>query len=261
MPGHVNAALASYGELACDGRAAAAVYGHRGGLQLALHSQGGDLRLRRGRPRRGRGADARAVPAHRGRRAAVDRPRRLPLLRRARAAASCRARGSGRSAGRRSRARHFSAPRSCSNGTTDSRRLAVRQAAESSMLSPATRAYLDMKYTRSSELGLVWAGDGERPQGVRMGPGHRDRRRRRAGRPRRGGAPLVGDDREAQGPRPPGLPPAPRRCGDRLVAGGRALVAGLPNTSRAHGPRLDSLGVGFHRATEVPWAEPVSGGR
>ena len=40
---------------------------------------------------------------------------------------------------------------------SDSLPLAVRQGA-SMILSPATKAYLDMKYTPATELGLTWAG-------------------------------------------------------------------------------------------------------
>ena len=53
MPGHTNAALASYAELNCDGERAAALHGHRGRLQRALRRQGRHLHVprRRGRAR------------------------------------------------------------------------------------------------------------------------------------------------------------------------------------------------------------------
>ena len=87
------------------------VHGHRRRLQLALHPQGGDVRLRRRRGRRGRGAHARPVPPHRRRRAAVHRPGRLPLLRRARPADRARPRqADARLGGDRARSRSAARP-------------------------------------------------------------------------------------------------------------------------------------------------------
>ena len=75
-----------------------------------------------------------------------------------------------------------------------------------------------MKYTRSSELGLVWAGTTSvrkayewDPATLIDGVGERDVHGVEA--------PLWSETIETRnGPRPPGLPPAPRRGGDRLVA-------------------------------------------
>ena len=47
MPGHTNAALARTRELNCDGVGAAAVHRHRGRLQLAVRRQGAHLHVRR----------------------------------------------------------------------------------------------------------------------------------------------------------------------------------------------------------------------
>jgi hexosaminidase len=139
-------------------------------------------------------------------------------------------------------------------------RLAVRQGAKL-VLSPATGAYLDMKYTRSSELGLVWAGTTSvrkayewDPATLIDGVGERDVHGVEA--------PLWSETIETR----KGLD---HLAFPRLL--GVAEIGWSPADGRswrdyrtrlgAYGPRLDSLGVGFHRATEVPWAEPVSGGR
>ena len=80
MPGHTNAALASYPELELRRQRAAALHRHRGRVQLALRREGGHVRVRRGRDRRGRGADAGPVPAHRRRRGARHGAGRLRVL-------------------------------------------------------------------------------------------------------------------------------------------------------------------------------------
>ncbi len=74
MPGHTNAALASYAELNCDGAGAAALHRHRGRLQLAVRGQGGDVRVRGRRHPRAGGPDARPLPPHRRRRGALHQP-------------------------------------------------------------------------------------------------------------------------------------------------------------------------------------------
>ena len=87
MPGHVNAALASYAEAQLRRRRAAALHRHRGRLQLALHRQGADVSLRGRRDPRDRRSDARAVRPHRRRRGALRRrPRTTCAFMRARRA-------------------------------------------------------------------------------------------------------------------------------------------------------------------------------
>ena len=80
MPGHTNAALASYAELNCNGVAPAALHRHRRRLQLAVRGQGRHLQVPRRRRPRARGADARPVPPHRRRRGALHH--RTPTTRR-----------------------------------------------------------------------------------------------------------------------------------------------------------------------------------
>ena len=73
MPGHVHAALSSYPKLACDGKPSPLYTGIERRLQLALHRQDDHVRLRLGRRRRARTADARPVDPHRRRRGARRR--------------------------------------------------------------------------------------------------------------------------------------------------------------------------------------------
>ena len=68
MPGHTNAALASYAELNCDGKAPAALHRHRSRLQRALRRQGDHLQVHRRRGPRDCGDDAGPVLSHRRRR-------------------------------------------------------------------------------------------------------------------------------------------------------------------------------------------------
>ena len=72
MPGHVHAALSSYPKLACDGKPSPLYTGIERRLQLALHRQDDHVRLRLGRRRRARTADARPVDPHRRRRGLGD---------------------------------------------------------------------------------------------------------------------------------------------------------------------------------------------
>jgi hexosaminidase len=121
------------------------------------------------------------------------------------------------------------------------------------VLSPASKTYLDMKYTRASELGLSWAGttsvrsayDWE-PATLVDGVGERDI----AGVE----APLWSETISTRS----GLD---HLAFPRLL--GVAEIGWSPAEGRswreyrhrlaAQGPRLDALRVAFHRASDVPW--------
>ena len=74
FPGHINAALASYAELNCDGTAPPLYTGTDVGFSSRVRAKAGDVPLPRRRGPRGRGADARAVHQHRRRRGAQHVP-------------------------------------------------------------------------------------------------------------------------------------------------------------------------------------------
>ena len=211
-------------------RRAPAVHGDRGRLQLALHSEGADLRLPGRCPPRARGAHAGQVPPRRRRRAALDRSRGLPLLRRARAAARSLARqardplGGGRAGeappdgGRAALARP---------GARAPRRRTGREARALAVEAGVPRHEVRPRLTPRPRVGRK----DERAQGVRLGPRGRRRGDRRARRPRRRGAALVGDDLDPRRSRLAGVPAAARRRRGRLVARG-ADVAGVPDPAR-----------------------------
>jgi hexosaminidase len=126
------------------------------------------------------------------------------------------------------------------------------------VLSPATKTYLDMKYTRSSHLGLTWAGttsvraayDWE-PAKLVDGVGERDV----AGVE----APLWSETISTRA----GLDHLvfPRLLGVAEI--GWSLADGRSwreyrRRLAAQGPRLDTLGVAFHADPSVPW---LSAGR
>ena len=119
------------------------------------------------------------------------------------------------------------------------------------ILSPADRAYLDMKYDAETALGLKLGGAHPDPARLRLGSG--GARAGGAGRRdpgRRSGA-LVRDDRQHARRRVPGLSPARGDRRDRLVAAGRgargtASARGSAPRGRA-GPRWASISTGRRR--------------
>jgi hexosaminidase len=130
--------------------------------------------------------------------------------------------------------------------------LAARQGAKL-IMSPATKAYLDMKYDASTALGLSWAGY----------TGVRDAYQWDPATTLRGVS-----ERNVLGVEAPLWTETVETRADldfmafpRLV--GHAEVGWSPRRGRswddyrqrlaAHGPRLDALGVGFYRSPEVPW--------
>ena len=241
MPGHINAAQVAYPELTCDG-AAPPLHGRGGRIQLAvvgkeetyvfvedvirevaaltpgpyLHIGGDEARRhdRRGLPHvRHEGS-----PAGREVRQAGDR-----LVRDRR----------GRSAGDGGPA--VLADRDASDGVA---RAAVN--GNKVIMSPADKAYLDMKYDPDSRLGLAWAGIRGGPAGVRLGsrgplPGVGEERAAR-----RGGGAVVGDVAYADRRADDDVPAAAGDCGDRR---GRRANGGSGSRSGGGSPRMDSAGT------------------
>ena len=121
-------------------------------------------------------------------------------------------------------------------------------------MSPATRAYLDMKYDAATPVGGTWAGFIDERRRLRVGPGHpgaRPGRGRRAGR--RG--PALVRDASARRKRSSYL------AFPRLA--GYAEIAWSPPAGRTwdeyrtrigtHGPRLTAMGVNVYRSAAIPW--------
>ncbi len=131
-------------------------------------------------------------------------------------------------------------------------RRAVEQGAKL-IMSPATKAYLDMKYTSASPLGTTWAGTTTVRDAYAWDPAAQ--------------VPGV-DDRSILGVEAPVWTetPATRAELDYLVFPrllGHAEIGWSPAAGRTwrrykwrlatHGPRLRALGVAFHASPEVPW--------
>ena len=248
MPGHVNAALSAYGELACDGIARAPYTGIDVGFSsLCIRREEtyafvddvvGEVAALTPGP----------VPPHRRRRAACPPTPTTIASSSSASSGSCAPTASGCSAGRRSRAlairrttlvQHWHDPQLA--------RAAVARGAKL-VLSPATKTYLDMKYTRSSPLGLAWAGTTSvraaydwDPATLVDGVGERNV----AGVE----APLWSETISTRA----GLDHLafPRLLGVAEIGWSPAEGRSWREYRRrlaAHGPRLDALGVAFHRA-------------
>jgi hexosaminidase len=136
-------------------------------------------------------------------------------------------------------------------------RRAVEQGAKL-VLSPASRTYLDMKYTRSSALGLSWAGTTSVRKAYDWDPGTQIdgiTEQQVLGVE----APLWTETVSTRAeldhlafPRLLGIAEVGwSRAGDLSWREYRTRLA-------AHGPRLDALEVAYHRAPGVPW--PPTGG-
>ncbi len=253
MPGHVNAALASYEGLSCDGRAPAPYTGIEVGFsslcirqeetyafvddvlgEVAALTPGLYLHIGGDEPLSTDPADYRFF---------VERVQRLVRARGKRMLGWEEvARASLRST---TVVQHWHDP--------ELARQAVRQGAKL-VLSPATRAYLDMKYTRSSELGLQWAGTTSvrkayewDPATLIEGVSERD---------------IVGVEAALWSETISTRSGIDHLAFPRLL--GIAEIGWSASAGRswreyrtrlaAHGTRLLALGVGFHRAPEVPWA-------
>ena len=172
MPGHTHAVGLAYPELAeapvlqrrrrerrrgprrRDPGRGRAVRGHGGRVLVAEDPRRGDLRLRRGRLRRARRDDARALPPPRRRRVARHRSRRLRAVRRARERRSSPTSARRRSPGTRRAAAADIADTTIgqywgfvtpTDGMDEKARAFVDNGAQL-ILSPADAIYLDMKY-------------------------------------------------------------------------------------------------------------------
>jgi hexosaminidase len=253
MPGHVNAALASYGRLAADGVAPAPYTGIDVGFSsLALREESTygfvddavrEVAALTPGPYLHIGGDEALSTDPDEYRAFVERVQRV-----------VRAHGKrmvGWEETSRARLRRSSVVQHWHDAALARR--AVEQGAKL-VLSPATRAYLDMKYAPSFPLGLEWAGTTSvrdaydwDPATLLEGIGERD---------------LLGVEAALWSET------FADRAGLDLLAFPRLLglaeVGWSPSASRswrdyrlrlaAHGPRLAARGIGFHPSPEVPWA-------
>jgi hexosaminidase len=121
------------------------------------------------------------------------------------------------------------------------------------VMSPATKAYLDMKYTPDSPLGLTWAGTttvqdayGWDPATHIAGIAEKDVLGVEA--------PLWTETTQTRAD--VDYLAFPRLLGHAEIAWSPAAGRAWPGYRRrlaAHGPRLDALGVAFHRSPEIPW--------
>ncbi|MFF8829709.1 beta-N-acetylhexosaminidase [Streptomyces sp. NPDC015131] len=140
--------------------------------------------------------------------------------------------------------------------TGDAEKARVAQAARNGtrlILSPADRLYLDMKYTKDTPLGLSWAGYVEVRQSYDWDPGSH-----LPGVPPEAvagvEAPLwtetVSTDAHID------LMAFPRLLGAAELGWSPAAAhgwEGYRDRLAGQGPRLEALGVGFHRSPQVPW--------
>ena len=256
MPGHVNAALASYGELARDGVAPPPYTGIEVGFsslcirreatyafvddvlrELAVLTPGSYLHV---------GGDEPLSTDPEDYRYFVERVQRIVR--------SCGKRAVVWEEASRARLRRTAVVQHWHD--PELARLAVAQGAKL-VLSPSTRVYLDMKYDRDSALGLEWAGPPSvrkaydwDPAAVVDGIAQRDVLGVEA--------PLWSETIDTRAgldwlafPRLLGVAEAGWSPAGRDWREYRMRLA-------AHGPRLEALGVGFHRAPGIPW--PDAGG-
>lgn len=257
MPGHVNAALASYARLTCDGKAPALYTGIEVGFsslcirkeltyafvddvvrEVAALTPGPYVHIG--------GDEAHSTDADEYR-IFVERVQRI-----------VRAHGKrliGWEEIAKTRLRRTSVVQHWQD--TSLARRAVEQGAKL-IMSPATKAYLDMKYTPDSPLGLTWAGTTTVKDAYAWDPvayvrGVRERDVLGVE------APLWTETTETRADVDQLV--FPRLLGHAEIAWSPATGRGWPGYRRrlaAHGQRLDALGVGFHRSPDVPW-EPTPG--
>src|SRR5262245_12937913 len=255
VPGHVNAALSSYPELNCDGRAPQLYTGIDVGFtslcldKLVTYQFLDDVigevaALTPGPYVHIGGDEAKTVPDDRYAEF-IERVQRI-----------VRANGK-RAIGWQETAKARLAPSSVVqywdvHSSPDAVRRAVERGSKV-VLSPASKVYLDMKYDAGTRLGLEWAGHVEvrdaydwDPASLLDGVGERDVLGVEAqlwSETLRS----VGDMELMALPRLPGVAevgwsPASSRQWD----GYRRRLA-------AHGPRWSTMGLDYHRSPEVPW--------
>ena len=252
MPGHVNAALSSYAKLTCDGRAAAPYTGIDVGFSsLCLrkpvtYAFVDDVvrevaALTPGRYVHIGGDEAHATdPAEY--RTFVERVDRI-----------VRAHGKrmmGWEELGKTRLRRSTVVQHWQDDALAAR--AVAQGARL-VLSPAPKAYLDMKYVPGFPLGLSWAGTTTVRDAYGWDPARQV--------PGVGEADVLGVEAplwtETVTTRADlDLLVFPRLLGHAEVGWSPAAAIAWPGYRRrlaAHGPRLEALGVGYYRAPEVRW--------
>jgi hexosaminidase len=252
MPGHVNAALSSYGRLTCDGVAAEPYTGIEVGFsslcvgkaltyrfvddvvrEVAALTPGPYIHI---------GGDEASSTDPGDYRAFVERVQRIV-----------------RSHGKRMLGWDEVAKTSLRRTSVvqhwQSRELAQRAVGQGAkvVMSPATKAYLDMKYTPDSPVGLVWAGTTTVRDAYGWDPATE--------------VPGVGEKEVLGVVAPLWTETAvtradldhlmfPRLLGHAEIAWSAAAGRSWPSYRRrlaAQGPRLDALGVAFYRSPEVPW--------
>jgi hexosaminidase len=255
MPGHTNAALASYGELSCDGRPRELYTGTEVGFSSLcvdepatwrfLDEVLGELAALTPGPFIHVGGDEVQTLSDRQYGSFVERVQEL-----------VRSHGK-RAIGWQEIAKARLQPTTVAQwwdprSGGDAIRAAVRQGTRL-VLSPAPMTYLDMKYDQHTDLGLAWAGHvevadayGWDPSTVLEGVGEDDVLGVEA--------PLwsetlrsIADVERMTLPRLPavaevGWSPADARDWD-----------GFRRRLAAHGPRWSAMAVGYHRSPQVPW--------
>jgi hexosaminidase len=252
MPGHVNAALASYGKLACDGKAPALYTGIEVGFSSLCISKALTYRfvddvvrelaaLTPGRHIHVGGDEAHST-------APADY---LAFMERVETIV--RSHGK-RMLGWEEIARSTLHRTSVAQHWHDAglARRAVAQGAKV-VMSPAPKAYLDMKYTASSPIGLTWAGltsvrDAYTWDPATAAPGVRERD-------------ILGVEAPLWTETAATRADVDYLMFPRLL--GHAEIAWSPAAGRTwqryrwrlatHGPRLRALGVAFYASPEVPW--------
>ena len=255
MPGHVNAALASYARLTCNGKAPAPYTGIDVGFSsLCIDKEltyrflddviGEVAALTPGRYVHIGGDEAHSTDPADYRRF-VERVQQIVRAHGKRMLgweeiARARLR-------RTSVAHHWQSP--------ELARRAVEQGAKV-VLSPATKAYLDMKYTPSYPLGLVWAGTTSVRDAYEWDPATQV-----DGVPEQS---ILGVEAALWSETIDTRAGLDALAFPRLL--GLAERAWSPAAGRswreyrtrlaAQGPRLAALGVAFHPSPEVPWQEP-----
>jgi hexosaminidase len=256
MPGHTNAALASYAELSCDGRPRELYTGTEVGFSALcveapatwrfLDEVIGELAALTPGPFIHIGGDEVRTLSDRQYGGFVERVQEL-----------VRAHGK-RTIGWQEIARARLLPTTAAQwwdprGGGDAVRAAVRQGTRL-VLSPAPRTYLDMKYDEHSRLGLDWSGHVEvrdaydwDPATELEGVGEDD---------------LLGVEAPLWSETLRSIADVERMTFPRLPA--VAEVGWSPAATRgwegfrerlaAHGPRWEAMAVDYHRSPQVPWA-------
>ena len=254
MPGHVNAALASYARLTCDGKAPALYTGIEVGFSSLCIRKELTYAFVDDVVRRGRCPHARAVPPHRRRRGALDRAGRVPRLCASASSAIVRAHGKRligwEEIAKTPPAADVGRPALAGPGARPSRRRAGREADHVARAEGVPRHEVHAGLATRARVGRDDDGRGRVRVGSR-GAGPRGARARRA---RRRGAALDRDDRDARRRRPPRVPAPARPRRDRVVTRHRAQVAWLPPAARR--PRAAAAtrsASGSTASPDVPW--------